>query len=122
MNPDSPLVAAVASLDDCDAALRKLDAGCCEPGRSPRMAALAETLQAARTALTRFGGGEEELGALVAHLEDAGAQVGRLQVGCCTPKRLPLYERILEGLTTVQLTASRAAGAGHGPDVESGDG
>jgi hypothetical protein len=116
MDPDSPTAESPTSLDDCDAALRKLDAGCCDPGRSPSMAALAETLDAARTALERFDHGEEELGTVVAHLEEAGAQVGRLQVGCCTPTRLPLYERILEGLTTVQLTASRAAGAGHGPD------
>jgi hypothetical protein len=113
---DSPLSAAAASLDACDAALSKLEAGCCDPGRSPSMAALAATLERARTSLDHFAAGEMEAAGVVLHLEDAGAQVGRLQVGCCTPKRLPLYERILEGLTTAQLTVSRAAGVGHGPE------
>ncbi len=49
----------------------------------------------------------------MATLEDAGAQVGRLQVGCCAPNRIPLYARVLEGLTTAQLAVNQALGEGH---------
>ena len=52
-------------------------------------------------------------GIVLATLEDAGAQVGRLQVGCCAPNRIPLYARILEGLTTAQLAVNKALGQAH---------
>ena len=52
-------------------------------------------------------------GEATAFLEEAGAQIGRLQVTCCTPKRLPLYTRILTGLTTIHLTLDQARGAAH---------
>lgn len=107
------LAPAVSALDDCDDALRKLDAGCCEPGRSPRMKALAETLTEARAGIARLEEDGAAAPALLATLEEAGSQVGRLQVGCCTPKRMPLYGRILEGLTTVQITVAKALGQGH---------
>ncbi|HSR44368.1 MAG TPA: hypothetical protein VLT15_03940 [Acidimicrobiia bacterium] len=102
--------AAVKALDDCDAALGKLDKLCCEPGRSPSMKALARTLAAARAGLDDPGA---DMDGTLAHLEDAGAQVGRLQVGCCTPVRLPLYATFLEGLTTAQLAINRSMGLGH---------
>jgi hypothetical protein len=110
------LAPAFAALDDCDTALSRLDAGCCEPGRSPQMRALADALGQARVGLDHLGDEPGAADAVLAHLEDAGAQVGRLQVGCCTPKRLPLYTRILKGLTTAQLSVSQAAGRGHLPD------
>lgn len=103
------LAGAFTALDAADTALDKLDRLCCEPGRSPRMRQLADTLAAARSHVETFDGGE----ALFEALEDAGAQVGRLQVGCCAPKRLPLYADILESLTTVQLTANAALGRAH---------
>ena len=103
------LTSAIAALDSADTALDKLDRLCCEPGRSPRMRELAETLAAARSHAESFDGGD----ALFQTLESAGSQVGRLQVGCCAPKRLPLYADILESLTTVQLTANAALGRGH---------
>jgi hypothetical protein len=74
------------------------------------MRALAGTLADARTGLQRF---PDDPGSTLDLLEDAGGQIGRLQVGCCAPDRLPLYERILTGLTTAQIAVSRARGAGH---------
>jgi hypothetical protein len=106
------LAPAIAALDDCDAALRKLDAGCCEPGRSPRMQALSEALASIRAEVDLLDA-HEAPDALLGLLENAGAQVGSLQVGCCTAQRLPLYARLLEGLTVVQLTVNRAAGRSH---------
>ncbi len=50
---------------------------------------------------------------LLERLEDAGSRIGRLQVVCCTPVRMPLYARILERLTEIQLQVSRATGTGH---------
>jgi len=113
MSAHAALTPAFDALDDCEAALSKLDAGCCEPGRSPRMRALLHTLTEARAGLLRMDDDPAAADVALVHLEDAGAQVGRLQVGCCTPDRLPLYAGLLEGLTTVQLTLNRVRGRGH---------
>jgi hypothetical protein len=101
------------ALDDFEKALAKLDAGCCDPGRSPRMQALAESLAASRVALDQVGGAPGSAEAVIAAIEDMGAQIGRLQVGCCTEKRMPLYARMLEDLTDTQIAVSRAVGQGH---------
>ncbi len=107
-----PVAAAYAALDDCEAALTRLDELCCEPGRSPRMAAVAKTLATARAGMASGTAGTDAAGLVVAALEDAGGQVGRLQVGCCAPPRMPLYARLLDGLTRAQLAVT-AAGRDH---------
>ena len=66
------------------------------------MASLESTI---RSAL----GSASDAVALVELLEDAGAQVGRLQVGCCALARLPLYAELLEALTRARLAG--------GPDM-----
>lgn len=86
-------------LDDALAAVGELDARCCDPGRSPRMATLADQIAAVRRAVDGGAALPEQLAAV----EAAGATVGALQVGCCAPNRLPLYTRILDRLTAVQL-------------------
>ncbi|MCP4965914.1 MAG: hypothetical protein GY926_11830 [bacterium] len=97
------------ALDACTGALGELDMKCCEPGRSPRMAELAATLTEARVKVRAVtidpGSG---LPAAMSTLEEAGAQVGRLQVGCCAPDRLPLYAEILENLIKAQLVPTRS--------------
>ncbi len=52
-------------------------------------------------------------GIVLATLEDAGAQVGRLQFGCCAPSRIPLYAPLPEGPTTAQLAVNKALGRPH---------
>jgi len=112
--PDpSDLAPAHLALDDFEEALAKLDAGCCDPGRSPRMQALAESLAASRVALDQVGGAPGSADAAITVLEDMGAQIGQLQVGCCTEKRMPLYARMLRDLTDTQIAVSRAAGTNH---------
>lgn len=106
------LDAARTALDDFEVALTRLDAGCCDPGRSPRMRALAESLAASRRALAAVDDAASAE-AMIGGLEDMGAQIGRLQVGCCTEKRLPLYARMLDDLTDAQLAVNRAVGTGH---------
>ena len=108
-----PLDAALAHLDDCAAALDQLEARCCEPGRSPRMRALGETLAAARINIEGIADDASAANVALVELEDAGAQVGRLQVGCCAPNRLPLYADMLEGLTNAQLAVNAELGRGH---------
>jgi hypothetical protein len=110
---DDHFAAAFEALDDADAALRKLDLQCCEPGRSPRMKALGETLAAARAGVDAAQDDGDAIDVTIGHLEDAGAQLGHLQIGCCTEKRMPLYARMLEDLTTIQLNLNRVRGAGH---------
>ncbi len=107
------LAPAYAALDDCDAALDKLDKTCCIPERSPRMAALAESLESARRQLGEAVADPATADATFARLEDAGAQVGSLQVSCCAPSRMPQYERLLDGLNVVQRTLASALGEGH---------
>ena len=96
------------ALDACSGALGVLDANCCDPGRSPRIAELAETLTEARIKVRAVTIAPETAGpAALAVLEEAGAQVGRLQVGCCAPDRMPLYAEILENLVEAQLALGR---------------
>ncbi len=113
MTDTSALQPAFAALDDCDVALAKLDKMCCDPGRSPRMQHLGTTLAAARSAVEEISGGLRDSAGALEHLEDAGGQLGSLQVGCCAPSRMPLYARMLEDLTTIQLAINQAQGTGH---------
>ena len=110
MTPPDPIQPAFDALDVCTRALGDLDAMCCEPGRSPRMAELGATLDAARGELrTVAADAGSGTAAAMETLEDAGAQIGRLQVGCCAPSRLPLYNEILESLMTAQRTLTSVA-------------
>src|SRR3989304_5780244 len=93
MSPPSPHAVADAALADSIAVVERLHATCCEPGRSPRMEQLKETLAMARATLNR---GDDATAVLAA----AGAQVGWLEVACCAEKRLPLYTEILTNLAT----------------------
>ena len=104
---------AAAALDAAEKALRSLDARCCEPGRSPRMAELAATLAAVRADLVAVSSDAAAADAALLRLESAGAQIGSLQVGCCAPDRLPLYAEMLQHLTHVQLDVNRSLGRGH---------
>lgn len=73
------------------------------------MKALGETLAMAKSGLADTDAAEVTL----THLEDAGAQIGRLQVGCCAPARLPLYASFLEGLMEAQRSIKAELGEGH---------
>ena len=106
--------AAHAALDRCDAAIATLDAECCEPGRSPRMRRLAETVTEARRLIADIGDDGDRAAGAIAALEDAGAQVGFLQVGCCAPSRIPLYAEVLEGLMAAQRRITGALRLDHG--------
>lgn len=101
------------ALDDADETVRRLHAACCEPGRSPAMETLAAGLVLARERLRSVAADPEVADDLIAGLEEAGAQVGRLQIGCCAPGRLPLYARLLEDMTKVQMNVNRYLGRGH---------
>lgn len=46
--------------------------------------------------------------AALSALEQAGAMIGALQVGCCAPDRLPLYTRMLDQLTEIQIGINRS--------------
>lgn len=113
MTPPAPITAAFRALDDCDEALRRLDALCCDPGRSPRMAELTDTVNRARRRLASIDDETEAADTVLEHLEHAGGQVGSLQVGCCAADRLPLYNRLLERLTMAQLAVNESVGRDH---------
>jgi len=99
---DTPLdgadtAAAERAIADSEAVVRRLHATCCEPGRSPRMERLSETLTVLRVSLAEGGPVDDTMSALA----DAGAQVGWLQVACCSEKRMPLYEEVQQNLARV---------------------
>jgi hypothetical protein len=105
-----PIDRAYAALEKAGVDLESLDANCCEPGRSPRMRALGSTLKSARRKLATIEPGNAEATAkLIAELEDAGGQIGSLQIDCCAPSRLPLYAQMLVKLNEVQRMARLAS-------------
>ncbi len=108
----STLEPAELALNKCDSALQKLEASCCEPGRSPRMASLAETLGAARLSLSHIVD-EDTARLAIDLLENAGAQIGHLQIGCCALDRMPLYAEMLVELTKAQRAVTKARDLGH---------
>lgn len=113
MATPSPLDDAVAALEKCQGALERLEATCCLPGRSPRMQELGSTIDRARHQITRTAEDAEAGDAAIGIMENAGAQVGTLQVGCCAPNRMPLYTTILENLMTAQIAVNRSLDRGH---------
>lgn len=88
------------ALETAQSTLDELDRRCCDDGRSPRLTALAAKLAEIRQVASRPGGVEPETASEL--LQEAGAMVGVLQVGCCAPNRLPLYTTLLEQLNVVQ--------------------
>ena len=113
MIANDALVAAHAAVDACDMMATELDKQCCDPGRSPQMIRLAGTLRLIRSSLGKIDDNPAAADAAIGQIVNAGAQIGRLQVSCCTPARMKLYSRILKELTTAQLAVSAAMGPGH---------
>lgn len=112
MSPET-LETALVALDAADATVGELHAECCQPLRSPRMEALAGTLGRARVALGEVGTDEERAVEVIALLEDAGAQLGHLQVACCTPSRMKLYADTLASLSRIQRVLTREFALDH---------
>ncbi len=106
----SPINNAFDALAAADHALEELDSQCCVPERSPRMAALAESLAAIRRDLGEVEGKDFDVETLIAKLEDAGAGVGSLQIDCCAPGRMPLYAEMLTSLNKIQRSVRLVTG------------
>lgn len=102
MATDERLANTAAELDKALDAARDLQAGCCQPLRSPRMERLQTTLTRAQDRLAGLGQSPDTARSLIAYIEDAGAQLGSLQVACCAPARIPLYATALESLGRAQ--------------------
>lgn len=102
MGDNHRFAAGVAELGKAEDVVRELHAGCCQPLRSPRMEALSDTLGRARRALGDLDGDRDAAVEVIAFLEDAGAQLGYLQVACCSPVRTKLYTNALESLGKTQ--------------------
>ena len=111
-SPGDELALAVGRLDECERIVEKLHKLCCEPDRSPRMMAILDDLATARARLDAPDGSEAP-GEVIGILEGIGAQVGHLQVACCTAARMPLYAETLSGLAATQIHVSRNMGQGH---------
>ncbi|HLU28324.1 MAG TPA: hypothetical protein VKZ65_07785 [Glycomyces sp.] len=106
------LSSAYPFLDAADGAVRELHEDCCQPLRSPRMEKLAQTITAARQRLDQAVD-PESAEAVISVLEDAGGQLGFLQVACCTPARTRLYSETLQNLSRVQRLLTREFGLDH---------
>lgn len=108
-----PLDTARVALDNCDAVVDRLHKMCCEPDRSPRMLAIKESIASARGDLENVDHDAAAVDRSIATLVDIGGELGRLQVECCAPARMPLYADALKQLTTVQLGIHESVGQGH---------
>lgn len=107
MTIDSRFAQAFASLDVADEAVRELHENCCQPLKSPRMEMLTSTLTAVRAQLADASHDADVAREVVAILQDAGAQLGHLQVDCCAPARMTLYATSLENLSKIQRLLKR---------------
>ncbi len=100
-------------LDECDEIMVELEEKCCVPRRSPQMARLKETLSETRQLVDSVIGDESDAEVTVQVIEGAGAQIGRLQVTCCAPSRMPLYDELLHNLMKVQRRVKQRAKLEH---------
>jgi hypothetical protein len=77
------------------------------------MEALSATLQTAHAALSELERDPAGAVHVVTLLEDAGAQLGYLQVACCTPARTKLYSESLRCLGRTQRLIKRSLDIEH---------
>lgn len=77
------------------------------------MQAIADDLAATRAEFAGSVGTESAADSILTLLEETGSRVGRLQVGCCAPARMPLYADLLVSLTELQRAANARVGRGH---------
>ena len=112
MTSKDELAAATAQIDECERLVDRLHAMCCEPDRSPRMLAILDDLRSVRDAIERVDD-PITAGDATRMLERIGAQVGYLQVACCTAARMPLYNDVLNGLATTQIHVATSVGQAH---------
>ena len=76
------------------------------------MASLAETLDSARLSLSHIVD-DDAARLAIDLLENAGAQIGQLQIGCCALDRMPLYAEMLVELTKAQIVVTKTRELGH---------
>lgn len=72
------------------------------------MEALADTLASARERFEQMEGDPSAANAVNDLLENAGSQLGSLQVSCCAPGRMKLYASTLESLMKAQRAIKKA--------------
>lgn len=108
---DAALADARSAIAQCEIVVGRLHKMCCDPERSPRMAAIEEALVAVRRDLDADDQGS--LDRALRRAEEVGAAIGRLQVGCCAPLRMPLYAEALTHLNTIQIGVSKELGRAH---------
>lgn len=113
MSDSHRFASGLVELEQAEEVVRELHAGCCQPLRSPRMEALSDTLRRARRALGELDGDTDAASEVIAILEEAGAQLGFLQVACCSPARIGLYTNALDRLGKTQRLITRTLGLDH---------
>jgi hypothetical protein len=106
------IVSSVAILDECEDTLDELETECCTPWRSRAMKRLRNTLGDARRTVESLNSAVSAA-ATIDKLASAGAQIGRLQVTCCAPARMPLYDSLLHNLAQLQLSLKNYAKLEH---------
>ncbi|MFV1962539.1 MAG: hypothetical protein ACC658_12005 [Acidimicrobiia bacterium] len=77
------------------------------------METLAGTLTSAREGIPEMDGDQDAADAVIGILEDAGSQLGYLQVNCCAPGRMKYYVTALEELNKAQAAINKSVGGGH---------
>lgn len=113
MQREELIASSVKLLVECDGVMDELEDKCCVPGRSPNMAELRRTIATTRGLVESLDDSPTSAEATVDEIADAGSQIGRLQVTCCAPARMPLYDDLLHNLMEVQRSVKSFAKLAH---------
>ena len=74
------------------------------------MEALQGTLSRVRSDIGRLETDPPAYDRVLEELKEAGAEIGKLQIECCAPARMPLYAELLAGLSRTQRMVTAARG------------
>lgn len=77
------------------------------------MAELRSALESTRSLVNAYSAEAVQPAEVVRSIETAGAHVGSLQVSCCAPDRMPLYDTIQHNLMEVQRKVKQHAKLAH---------
>lgn len=103
----------VNPFDGIELTFVKLQKLCCDETRSPAMTDLGTALDDARDAFESAQGESAKVDEAIATMSEAASQLAILQVACCAPVRMPLYETILRDLNSAQIALNRSIDKGH---------
>lgn len=74
------------------------------------MGALQQALDRVRLDIGKLETDDSAYDRILEEMKDAGAEIGKLQIECCAPARMPLYAELLAGLSRTQRMVTSSKG------------